>query len=110
MSCARRLAIIGIVTGVGMAQVATRNALWLKSYALGERVEQTHQAETDVAWLQARVLHLTSPDHLSDTAQTRHLNLVAWSTLSPEQVHVLADSVDTEADTVQVADGRDTSD
>ncbi len=114
MRFTRWLAIIGMLVSIGMLKAVQRNALLLKGYALGDRVERAHQEETDVSWLEARVLHLTSPDHLSETAQARHLNLVAWSTLAPQQIQVLADSVETsqEASTnsVQLADGRDTTD
>lgn len=73
------------VVSVGMLQVAQHNTVYLKGYALGDRVEKAHKEQTDVSWLQARVVGLTSPEHLSGMAQKRHLDLVAWSMLSPEK-------------------------
>ncbi|MBI4341485.1 MAG: hypothetical protein HY598_04300 [Candidatus Omnitrophica bacterium] len=115
MSCnvTRGLVVIGLLVAVGMLKAVQRNALVLQGYALGERVERAHQEATDVSWLEARVLNLTSPDHLSEAANSRQLKLVAWSTLSP-QPPLPADPVaaqeGTTADPVQLADGRDTTD
>ena len=110
----RGLLFISALAAVGLLKAAQRNALFLEGYALGEQTQQAHQTETDVAWLQTRVLNLTSPAHLADMVQARHLKLVAWSVLSPEQVNVLADSMDAASaaspEPVQLADGRDTSD
>jgi hypothetical protein len=71
------LLLIGIVTGLGCLQVAQRNALFLKGYAVGERVQRVHAKETDVSWLSARVVEMTSPVRLADIAQERRLKLVA---------------------------------
>ena len=123
MKFKRWLMAIGIIVSVGMLQVAQRNTVYLKGYALGDRVEKEHEGQTEVSWLETRVMRLTSPDHLSDMAQERHLNLVAWSMLTPDQAQRFADTaewVDTRPapavaqaqphETVQLADGRDTTD
>ena len=77
------LMLIGLLVGLGCLQVAQRNALLLQGYAIGERMGRVHTTETDVAWLNMRVVGLASPTRLSQVAQERRLNLVAWSTLSP---------------------------
>ncbi len=72
--------IVGLVA-LGCFQVAQHNAVILKGYALGARTRALHQQETDVAWLDARVMALASPAHLDDVAHTRRLQLIARATL-----------------------------
>ena len=106
MMLRRGLAGIGVLVAVGLLQVAQRNAIWLRAYALGERLERAHREATDVSWLQARVIALASPGQLASAGEARHLDLVAWETLArqapPGEAH--------EAAPVQVADSRDTAD
>jgi hypothetical protein len=83
MSLSRWLTLIAVLVGLGVLQVAQRNALFLKGYALGDRSDRVHAQETEVSWLNTRVLGLASPTRLSHVAQERNLKLVAWSTLSP---------------------------
>lgn len=97
---------------VGMLQVAQRNTVYLEGYALGDRVEKAHKEHTDVSWLEARVMRLTSPEHLSSMVQERHLNLVAWSTLTEDEARRFTDTAEPVGahSAVQLADGRDTTD
>ena len=75
--------LIAVVVGVGWLQVSQRNALFLKGYAVGERLQRVHVQETDLSWLHAKVVGLTSPTRLAEVAQHRQLNFVAWSRLAP---------------------------
>lgn len=68
---------IGLMVGLGLLQVAQRNALLLEGYALGERVEQMHKDQVVLHWLQADVTRLGSPSALADAAQTRKWKFVA---------------------------------
>lgn len=81
MALSRWLALVGLLVGLGCLQVAQRNAVFLKGYAVGERQHRLHAAETDVSWATAQVVGLSSPTHLAHLAQERQLKLVAWSTL-----------------------------
>ena len=83
MLLSRWMTLIGIVVALGCLEVSQRNAIFLKGYALGDRLGQVHKQETDVSWLNAHVTGLTSPGRLARVAQERRLKLVAWSTLSP---------------------------
>jgi hypothetical protein len=82
MPVTRWMALIGVVVGIGFAQVAQRNAVYLNSYRLGERLRQQHAQETEIGWLRAQVIGLTSPAGLARAADTRQLKLVAWSTVT----------------------------
>ena len=82
MSFSRWLLLIVVLVGLGCLKAAQHNAMFLKGYAVGKRVSRLHTQENDVAWLQAHVMELTSPTHLSQVAQDRQLKLVAWSLLS----------------------------
>lgn len=84
MKLAHWLILIGLLVGIGCLQVAQRNALFFKGYAVGERMSRLHTQETEVAWLSAEVEGLTSPTHLAQVAQERRLKLVAWSPLAPQ--------------------------
>jgi len=77
------MALVGLLVGLGCLQVAQRNAIFLKSYAVGERTHHVHTQETQVAWLSTQVTGLASPMRLAEIAEERRLKLVAWSTLSP---------------------------
>ena len=74
--------LIGLLVGLGCLEVTARNAIVLKGYALGERSDQLHDEETDLAWLRANVESLRSPARLAAIAQERQLKLVARATLS----------------------------
>ena len=76
-------ALVGLTVGLGCLQVAQRNAIVLKAYAVGQRIEQAHGQETRVGWLTARVIGLSSPGQLVEEADARRLTLVAWSPLMP---------------------------
>ena len=83
MRLSRWLVIIGIMVGVGCLRVAQRNAVLVKSYAVGDRMTRLHEQQNDVAWLQAQVTELSSPTQLARAAEARRLKLVAWSRLPP---------------------------
>lgn len=83
MKLAHWFLLIGLLMVVGLLQVTQRNAVLLKGYALGDRVRQLHAQETQLSWLRAQVIGLSSPAHLAEVAQERRLKLVAWSTFSP---------------------------
>jgi hypothetical protein len=83
MPLGRWVGLIGIVTGLGMLQVAQRNAVVLRGYAVGSRVAEVHQQETELSWLGAQVMELSSPGRLAQVAKDRQLKLVARSTLAP---------------------------
>lgn len=78
--------LIGVIVGLGCLQVAQRNAVLMKGYAVGERTRHLHTQQTDVSWLNVQVTGLASPVHLAQVAQERQLKLVAWSTLSSDRV------------------------
>jgi hypothetical protein len=79
------MTLIGILVGLGCLQVSQRNALFLRGYTVGERMSRVHTQEADVSWLNAHVVGLASPAHLSRVAHERQLKLVGWLTLSPTQ-------------------------
>lgn len=84
MRLSRWMLVIGIVVGFGCLKVAQRNAILVKSYALGERMDHLHAKRNEVAWLHAQVTGLSSPTHLAKIAEERRLELVAWSWLPPQ--------------------------
>ena len=61
--------LIIFVVIIGCLQVTMHNAVVFKSYALGNQWQSVHQKKTEVAWLDARVLKLTSPTHLAEVAR-----------------------------------------
>lgn len=77
MSIKKWAIAIGCVVGLGCLQVAQRNALLLQGYALGHRVEQMHEDQVVLHWLQADVTRLGSPSALADAAQMRKWKFVA---------------------------------
>lgn len=81
MPLLRWFLLIGVVVGLGLLQVAQRNAIFLQGYAVGERMVKAHRESTDVSWLKARLDSLSSPAHLSEAAEKHRLKLVAWSVL-----------------------------
>ena len=85
MTIPRWLLLIAVMVGVGAVQVSQHNALWLQGYAVGKQTQRIHALEGDVSWLNAQVIGLASPARLADVAQERHLNLVAWATLTPRE-------------------------
>ena len=82
MSISRWFALTAVVVGLGCLQVAQRNAILLKGYAIGTRMSDLHAQETDLSWLSADVVGLSSPAHLARVAQERRLTFVAWSRLA----------------------------
>lgn len=76
--------LLGVMVGVGCLQVTQRNALFLKGYAVGERMKRVHAHETELSWLQADLAGLASPAGLLATARERQLTLVAWATWPTE--------------------------
>lgn len=90
MQLSRWVALIAVFVGVGTLQVSQRSALFLKGYALGDRMHRVQMKETDVAWLGANVVGLSSPRRLADIADERRLTFVAWSTFSPMRSLVAA--------------------
>jgi hypothetical protein len=91
MRLSQWLTLIGVVAGLGCLQVAQRNALFMAGYAFGEQAHAVHTQEANLLWLNAQVVGLESPKHLSRMAQERNLQLVAWSTLpAPSLMHVAA--------------------
>lgn len=89
MPVSRWMALIGLLVALGCLQVAQRNALFMNSYTVGERMQRVHAQENEVAWLSTQVTGLASPMRLADIAKERRLTLVAWSRLSspPPQPH-----------------------
>ncbi len=83
MNLSRWILVIGLMVGVGCLRVAQRNAIYLKGYAVGERMGRVHETQRDVSWLTADVIGLESPSRLARVAEERQLKLVAWSTLAP---------------------------
>ena len=124
MRLTRWLLLIGLVVGLGCLQVAQRNAVFMKGYAVGERTHRLLTQQTDVSWLQVQVAGLSSPTHLSQVAKERQLKLVARSTLWPAHTvaaGALPDALTNERSTLggmlmaaldrdAVADDHDTSD
>ncbi|MDP3722242.1 MAG: hypothetical protein Q8R91_01930 [Candidatus Omnitrophota bacterium] len=81
MSLPRWLTLIAVLVGVGCLQVAVRNAVILRGYAVGERLQRLHRQEGDLSWLTTKVAGLSSPASLARVAREHHPNLVAWRTL-----------------------------
>lgn len=107
------MALIGVVVGLGCLQVAQRNAIFLKGYAVGERMHRVHTRENEVAWLSTRVTGLASPMRLADIAKERRLTLVAWSRLSPAvaQPHGMSpDDPSTRKELSRATSGGETAD
>jgi hypothetical protein len=73
-------ALIGLITAVGMAQVAQRTAIYLKGYEIGEQLAKMHELNNDTRWLETEVTGLKAPGHLAHVMKSRRLELVAWST------------------------------
>ena len=108
MRLSRWVALLAVLVGLGCLQVSQRNAIVLKGYALGERMQRIQTRTTDVAWLNANVIGLTSPTTLAELAQERKLKLVAWSLLAPAHVQgtpELAPALESD-ERLQLADGR----
>ena len=83
MPLSRWMLLIAVLVGLGCLEVAQRNAVVLKGYAVGAQTERVHTQRTEVAWLNMKVTGLSSPTRLAQIAQDRRLKLVAWSMLSP---------------------------
>ena len=84
MRLSRWFLIIACVVGLGCLQVAQRTAIVMKGYALGERMHRVHAQQTDVSLETMDVVGLSSPAQLSQVAQERRMNLVAWWALRQE--------------------------
>ena len=81
MTLTRWFTLIGLVIGLGCLQVAERNAVVLKGYAVGDRLHRLHQTETDTLLAKEQVAGLASPAALVRAAGQRQLKFVAWATL-----------------------------
>lgn len=84
MPLRRWFMLIAVCAGCGIVQVAWRSAVIAKSYQLAEGMRRLQQAQTEVGRLTTQVAALESPVHLAEVAARRQLQLVAWSTLSPQ--------------------------
>ncbi|MBI3321608.1 MAG: hypothetical protein HYZ91_05010 [Candidatus Omnitrophica bacterium] len=94
MRLSQWMCLLALVVGLGCLQVGQRNALFLKGYAVGERVRHLHEQETEFSWLRARVAGLVSPVHLAQAARDRRLKLVAWSTFASAPLRAVASRPD----------------
>lgn len=81
MPLSRWMYLIAVLVGVGCLEVAQRSALVTEGYAVAQRQQAVDERAAAVSWLDTRVAGLSSPAHLAQVAQERHLKLVAWSTL-----------------------------
>ena len=81
MRLSRWMMLIGGLVVLGSLQVAQRNAVILKSYAIADRYQSVQTKQTELAWLGARVSGESSPTSLAKVAQERHYKFVAWATL-----------------------------
>ncbi len=86
MRLSQWVTLIAILVGLGCLQVSSRNAIFLKGYALGERIDQMHTQETDLSWLHASVVGLESPTHLARVAGNRGMKFEARKTVSATPV------------------------
>lgn len=83
MSLTRWLLAVSLVMGLGILRVAQHTTVLFQAYAVGERLQQVHSRERDIAWLRNGVLELSSPSRLASLAKERKMTLVAWSTFAP---------------------------
>jgi len=83
MSLRRWACLIGILTALGFLKVSQQTTMWLRAYALGERVRGVHELENETQWLKAHVTALRSPAQLVKAMGDQGFTLVAWSELSP---------------------------
>ncbi len=81
MTLPRWLFLIGMLVVLGFARVAQQNATIAQAYVVSAHAQQLHREQTEVDWLQARVIGLSSPGRLAETAKARGMEFVAWSTL-----------------------------
>ena len=113
MSLARWLMGIALIVGLGMLLTAQRMAVFMEGAIVGKRMEQLHEQQVRVGWLQQQVVGSASPSSLAQQAQQRRMNLVAWSSL-PERSAPTAPSpklvTTAAADPDQLAIGDNTSD
>ncbi len=86
MRLSRWVTLIAILVGLGCLQVSQRNAIFLKGYALGERIDHMHTQETDLSWLHASVVGLESPTHLARVAEDFGMEFEARKTVSATPV------------------------
>ena len=86
MRLSRWFLLIGAMVGVGCFQVAQRNAVLFKGYAVGQRLQMVHEQEAELAWLQSRVIGLVSPSSLSRVTRQQQMTLVAWSMMPRSDV------------------------
>lgn len=105
MRLSRWMLLIGILVGVGCLQVAQHNALFLRSYAVGERIRRVQAQENETSWLQAQVIGLSSPTHLAKVGADRQLKLVAWLRfpVGPSLVGVVSTETSPASDRVRAA-------
>lgn len=90
MSLPRWLTLIAVLVGVGCLQVAMRNAVILRGYAVGERLQRLHRQEGDLSWLKTKVVGLSSPASLAYVAREHHPNFVPWSPLPSSSLRLVA--------------------
>lgn len=77
--------IIFVVT-VGCLQVAAHNSVIFKSYAVGEKLIISHKKNTDVRWLDVRVMKLTSPVNLAIVARNQKMKpIIRLASPSPKR-------------------------
>ncbi|MBI2093201.1 MAG: hypothetical protein HYT88_00545 [Candidatus Omnitrophica bacterium] len=79
MRLSRWLMVLGVFVTLGCLRVAQQNAVYLKGYEVGKRLENLHQKQVQLSRLEAEVIGLSSPGYLLDVARKRRLDLVAWS-------------------------------
>ncbi len=83
MRLSRWLILVAAMVVFGGLKVMQHNALFLKGYAVGERLQRLRTMEHDVTWINAHVVGLSSPHRLFAVMEQRELKLVAWSPLIP---------------------------
>ena len=93
MNLQRWFILVAMCLVCGTLQVAAHNAVTLKGYELGDRMERRESAQTRVRWLTTQVMSLESPVRLAEVSSRRKLGLVAWSVLPSRPTAVtLADT------------------
>ena len=108
MSLSRWLIVLGLAVGIGMLITAQRIAVFMEGYVVGERMHQVHEEEVALGWVNHQVTGASSPVNLARDAQSRHLNLVASSSLQDLSLQQAPKSSTSEPQPVAMA--RDTSD
>lgn len=76
------VALIAVMTGVGLLKVWQQTSVALSAYELGRRQAQVHALENETLWLDAQVGRLRSPSALAHAMDRQKLKLVAWSRMA----------------------------